>query len=162
MYTEAMNARFLDADGVERPSIMGCYGIGISRLLAAVIEANRDEKGIVWPIALAPFAVHLLALNIDKPEVRAAAEGLYEQLRAAGIDVLFDDREVAAGVKFDDADLLGMPLRVTVSPHNLANGAVEIVRRTGGPAEQAPLADAVARIRALLTAAHDAAAISLQ
>jgi prolyl-tRNA synthetase len=162
MYTEAMHARFLDADGVERPSIMGCYGIGISRLLAAVIEANHDEKGIVWPAALAPFAVHLLALNIDKPDVRAAAEGLYEQLRAAGIEALFDDREAAAGVKFNDADLLGMPLRVTVSPRNLASSAVEIVRRTGGPAEQAPIADAVARIRALLAAAPDAAAISLQ
>jgi prolyl-tRNA synthetase len=151
-YSEAMNARFLDADGAEKPCIMGCYGIGVSRLLASVIEANHDEKGIVWPLALAPFPVHLVALNIDRPEVREAADALYRGLRAAGIEALFDDRELAAGVKFNDADLLGMPLRLTVSPRNLAAGAVEIARRTGGPAEQLTLADAVASVRALLSA----------
>ncbi|HEY7296058.1 MAG TPA: proline--tRNA ligase [Dehalococcoidia bacterium] len=150
-YSEAMDARYLDERGEQQPCIMGCYGIGITRLLAAAIEANHDERGIVWPQSLAPYPVQIVALNSDRPEVREAAEPLYAELLAAGIEPLLDDRDEAAGVKFNDADLLGMPLRITVSPRNLANGTVEIRRRRSGETTLVPLAEAVDAVRAALT-----------
>jgi prolyl-tRNA synthetase len=151
-YSEMMGATFLDRDGKQQPAIMGSYGIGIERLLAAVIEANHDEAGIVWPRSLAPFDVHIVAIQPDKPEVREAAERLYDELMAAGIPTLYDDRDETPGVKFNDADLLGMPLRVTVSPRNLANGAIELKGRTEGESRTAPIADAVTAVRNALTA----------
>ncbi len=128
-YSEKLGATFLDAEGKARPVIMGCYGIGVERLLATVIEANHDERGIIWPESVAPYQAHLVALNIEDESVREAAEKLYEDLRAAGVDVLYDDREESPGVKFNDADLLGMPLRVTVSRRTLEQGSVELKRR---------------------------------
>ena len=119
VYSEKLGATYLDAEGKARPVVMGCYGIGVERLLATVIEANHDEKGIIWPASVAPYQVHLVALNVEDAPVREAAEKLYDDLRAAGVDVLYDDREESPGVKFNDADLLGMPLRVTVSPRTL-------------------------------------------
>jgi prolyl-tRNA synthetase len=151
-YSEMMGATFLDRDGKQQPAIMGSYGIGVERLLAAVIEANHDEAGIVWPRSLAPFDVHIVAIQPDKPEVREAAERLYGELMAAGIPTLYDDRDETPGVKFNDADLLGMPLRVTVSPRNLANGAIELKGRTEGESRTAPKADAVTAVRNALTA----------
>ncbi len=142
-YSERMGATFLDEHGEQRPCIMGCYGIGLTRLLAAVVEANHDERGIVWPSSVAPYPVHAIVLNSDRAEVRGAAAQLEADLRAAGIEPLLDDRDDPAGVKFNDADLLGMPLRLTVSPRNLANGAVELRRRATGETELVPLAEAM-------------------
>jgi prolyl-tRNA synthetase len=146
VYTEKMGATFLDAEGQQRPAVMGCYGIGLDRLLAAIIEANHDERGIVWPASVAPFAVHLVALNPDRAEVRETAERLYDELRERGVDVLFDDREESPGVKFADADLLGMPLRVTVSPRTLEKSSVELKRRSESETALVPLAEAVAAV----------------
>jgi prolyl-tRNA synthetase len=151
VYTEKMGATYLDDEGKSHPMIMGCYGIGVGRLLAAVVEANHDEHGIVWPAELTPFDVQLVALNLDKPGVREAAEELFQKLQAAGVRVLYDDREESAGVKFTDADLLGMPWRITVSPRTLDRGALELKRRTDASknSEDVPLADAAERVRAL-------------
>jgi len=149
-FAEAMGATFLDREGKQRPVVMGSYGIGTERLLAAVVEANHDEAGIVWPRSLAPYDVHIVAIQPEKPEVREAAERLYEELSATGISALYDDRDETPGVKFNDADLLGMPLRVTVSPRNLANGAVELKGRTEGESQTAPMGEAVEAIRSAL------------
>lgn len=142
VYSESMGATYLDAEGQAKPIIMGCYGMGVERILAAAVEANHDDRGIIWPEELAPYRVHLVALNIDRDEVRAAAESLYGELDQAGLTVLYDDRPESAGVKFNDADLYGMPWRVTISPRTLEKGAVELKRRTEKDAELVPLADA--------------------
>ena len=146
VYTEKLGAKFLDAEGKQQVAVMGCYGIGVDRLLAAIIEEHHDENGIVWPKSIAPFAVHIVALNPDKEGVSEAAEQLYDELRERGVDVLFDDREESAGVKFADADLLGMPLRVTVSPRNLKQDSVEIKGRTEADAEMVALSEAVDKL----------------
>jgi prolyl-tRNA synthetase len=147
LYTELLGATFLDVEGKQRAAVMGCYGIGLDRLLGAVIEANHDERGIVWPAEVAPYAVHLVGLNLERTEIRDAAERLYAELRGAGIDVLYDDREESPGVKFADADLLGMPLRITVSPRNLEKGSVEVKRRSEAEASLVPLAEAAGKLR---------------
>ena len=134
-FSEALGAHFLDAQGQQQPAIMGCYGIGVTRVLAAAIEQNHDEKGIVFPAPIAPFQVHLLALNADDPEVAAAAGKLYGELTEGGYDVLFDDRVESAGVKFNDADLIGLPVRLVVSPRNMKQGIVEVKARRGGEAQ---------------------------
>ena len=149
-YSEMMGATFLDREGKQQPAIMGSYGIGVERLLAAVIEANHDEAGIVWPRSLAPYDVHIVAIQPDKPEVREAGERLYEELKSSGISALYDDRDETPGVKFNDADLLGMPLRVTVSPRNLANAVIELKGRTEGESRTAPLGEAVGAVQAAL------------
>ena len=146
VYSERMGAQFLDRDGRSRPVVMGCYGMGVGRLLAAAVEANHDERGIIWPDELAPYRVHLVALNADRAEIRSVAEDLYTSLTSAGIPVLFDDREESAGVKFNDADLLGMPWRVTVSPRTLEKQGVELKARAATQTELVPLADAARRI----------------
>ncbi|MDP3047557.1 MAG: proline--tRNA ligase [Chloroflexota bacterium] len=150
VYTEKMGATFLDKEGVAKPIIMGCYGIGIGRLMAAAIEQNNDEKGIIWPLPIAPYHVHLVALSPDSPQVGEAAEKLYEELQAAGLEVLFDDRLESPGVKFNDADLLGMPLRLTVSPRNLKDGNAELKLRTEKVAETIPLSEVAGRAISLL------------
>jgi len=149
-FAEAMGATFLDREGKPQPVVMGSYGIGTERLLAAVVEANHDEAGIVWPRSLAPYDVHMVAIQPDKPDVREVAERLYEELSDAGIPVLYDDRDETPGVKFNDADLLGMPLRVTVSPRNLEKGVVELKGRTAGESRTAPVGDAVGAVREAL------------
>ena len=132
VYTEKLAATYADEAGELKPAVMGCYGIGVGRVFAGAIEANHDERGIIWPPELAPYAVHLVGPGFDKPGVRESAEQVYQQLVDAGIDVLYDDREEgSAGVKFNDADLLGMPVRVTVSPRSIENGGAEVKRRTG-------------------------------
>jgi prolyl-tRNA synthetase len=152
IYSDKLGATYLDAEGKARPVIMGCYGIGVERLLATVIEANHDEKGIIWPASVAPYQVHLVALNVDNASVREAAEKLYADLQAAGVEVLYDDREESPGVKFNDADLLGMPLRVTVSQRTLEKQSVELKRRREKESTLAPLAEAVAAITVSATA----------
>ncbi|EGL83721.1 Prolyl-tRNA synthetase [Caldalkalibacillus thermarum TA2.A1] len=130
-YSEAMGATFLDENGNQQPMIMGCYGIGVTRLLAAIIEQHHDEHGIIWPRAVAPFDIHLISVNMKDDLQRELAEQLYVKLQQAGFDVLYDDREERAGVKFKDADLIGIPLRVTVGK-KAGDGIVECkLRRTG-------------------------------
>ncbi len=131
-YSDSMGATFLDEDGTEKPIIMGSYGIGVERVIACYIEQHHDERGIIWNKALAPFLVHLLALNVKKETVIKAAEGIYKQLADAGLEVLFDDRESQAGFKFNDADLLGMPVQVIVGEKKLAEGKVEVKLRATG------------------------------
>lgn len=128
-YSEAMKATFLDEGGKERPMIMGCYGIGVGRTAAASIEQNHDEYGIIWPKPLAPFGCEVVPVNVKDPETLKAAEAIYESLKKAGVEVLLDDRDERAGVKFKDADLIGSPVRVTVGERNLKQGLVEIKER---------------------------------
>lgn len=128
-YTESMGMKYIDQNGELQTPIMGCYGIGVGRLVASICEARHDDYGPIWPISIAPWQVQLCALRADQPEVREFADKLYEDMQAAGIEVLYDDRPVSAGVMFSDADLTGLPLRVVVSPKGLKNGTVEIARR---------------------------------
>ncbi len=149
-YSETLGAAYLDREGRQRPIIMGCYGIGVGRLLAAAIEQNHDEKGIIWPIAIAPYQVHLLALNLDSPPVAQAAEELYKALTRAGLEVLFDDRAESPGVKFNDADLLGLPMRLVVSPRTLRDQEAELKRRIAQEAVRVPLAAVAERVKTML------------
>jgi prolyl-tRNA synthetase len=131
--TKMRGATFVAEDGTEQPFWMGCYGIGVTRLLAALAEARRDEQGLVWPESVAPFDVTLLALGADRnPEVARIAEQAYEALGGQGLTVLYDDRDVSPGVKFADADLIGVPRRVTVGAKGLARGVVEVRSRATG------------------------------
>jgi prolyl-tRNA synthetase len=129
---------------------MGCYGIGVGRLAAAVCEARHDENGPVWPMAIAPWQVEVCCVRADQEDVRVCADRLYEALTAAGVEVLYDDRAVSAGVMFSDADLFGIPLRVIVSPRNKAQGKVEIVSRDKAVQELAAIHDAAETIRDML------------
>ena len=131
-YTVAMKADFLDADGSSKPIVMGCYGIGVSRLVAAVVEQLHDKDGLVWPLEVAPYAVIVTPLGGDEPA--AVAEKLYTELQARGVQVLYDDRDERPGVKMKDADLLGIPLRLTIGKRGLQDGKVEIKQRRGGEA----------------------------
>ncbi|MCH8892054.1 MAG: proline--tRNA ligase, partial [Chloroflexi bacterium] len=152
-FSETLDAYFLDSEGQRRPIIMGCYGIGVGRLLAAAVEQNNDEQGIVFPVPVAPYQAHLVGLNIANEEVAEAADKLYKELVDAGVEVLYDDREdAAAGVKFNDADLLGMPVRLVVSPRNIKAGVVEIKGRTQSEAHTAPLDGVVEAVREILNA----------
>ena len=126
-YSASMGCVFLDETGAEHPMVMGCYGIGITRTAAAVIEQNHDDDGIIWPWPVAPYHVHLLALDAANPQIAAVADHLEAALERAGFEVLFDDRQdVSPGVKFKDADLLGMPLRLTIGARGLREGVVEL------------------------------------
>ncbi len=137
--SERLGASFLNRDGTSQPIIMGCYGIGLGRLLAGAVEQNHDNKGIIWPLAIAPYHVHLSPLNMDKPEVTQAAEKIYQELINENIEVLFDDRDESAGIKFNDADLLGIPLRLTVSPRTLKSQSVEMKWRNEKETKLLPL-----------------------
>ena len=128
-YTASMGMKYIDQDGTLKTPIMGCYGIGVGRLAASVCEAHHDEYGPIWPISIAPWHVQLCALRADQSEVREFADSLYKALEDAGVEVLYDDRPVSAGVMFSDADLTGLPVRVVVSPKGLKNGTVEISKR---------------------------------
>ncbi len=145
-YSAAMKATFLDEDGKEKPFIMGCYGIGVTRIAAAVIEQRHDEHGIKWPISIAPFEVYLLATNMKDESVKKIAEKLYMDLVAKGVEVLYDDRDERAGVKFKDADLVGIPIRVTVGEKRAKENAVEIRLRDTGEVEVVPVSSAVDRV----------------
>jgi prolyl-tRNA synthetase len=152
-YSEAMNATVLDEAGKATAMLMGCYGIGVTRIVAAAIEQNHDERGIVWPAPLAPFQVVLVPMNAHKSElVRNTADQLYADFTAAGIEVLYDDRDARPGVKFADAELLGIPHRIVIGERGLANGQLEYRERRATGNEDIPLADAVAFIRARLGA----------
>jgi len=147
-YSATMGATFLDKDGQNKPMVMGCYGIGVSRLVAATVEQHHDENGIVLPVSVAPYPVHVVQVGFDPSVVEAVAK-LESELASRGIDVLIDDRDERPGVKFKDADLIGMPLRVTIGAKALANGAVELKPRTEkNPknVELVPVAEAAARL----------------
>ena len=150
-FSETLGAYYLDREGQQQPMVMGCYGIGVSRILAAAIEQNHDAQGIVFPPPIAPYDAHLVALNMSDAAVAQAAGELYDRLWAAGIEALFDDRtDAAAGVKFNDADLIGLPVRLVVSPRNLRQSAVEMRRRTAEEAEMVALDDVVGAVENLL------------
>ncbi|CAG0935529.1 prolyl-tRNA synthetase [Thermoflexales bacterium] len=149
-YSAAINATYFDADGAQKPIVMGSYGIGSGRLLACIAEEHHDDKGLIWPITVAPYQVHLVSLG--QPE---AADRIYETLLKAGIEVLYDDREESPGVKFNDADLIGIPLRVTVAAKSLAKGGVELKRRDQPKPEIVTEADLVARVQAEIKALLD-------
>jgi len=149
LYADTFGVQVLDAAGVQRVPVMGCYGIGVDRIIAAVVEAHHDERGIAWPAAVAPFDAHLVVLGAARdPALAADALALHDALEAAGLAVLYDDRDESPGVKFADADLLGVPLRLTVSARNASAGTVELQRRTGGAVEQVPRGEVVERLAA--------------
>ena len=136
-----MGATYLDKNGKSQTIEMGCYGIGISRSVKAVIEQNHDKDGMIWPAAIAPYAVHICILDPKDEKVSGVAYSLYNDLNAQGIDCLMDDRDERPGVKFKDADLLGMPLRVTVGGRGVENGEVEIVERKTGEKRSIAISD---------------------
>ncbi len=150
--SEKMSAFFLDQKGTPHPIVMGCYGIGLGRLLAAAVEQNHDEKGIIWPISIAPYHVYLCPLYIENQNVAKMAEKLYIDLTDEGIEVLYDDRNESPGVKFNDADLLGIPLRLTLSPRTLEKESVEIKWRHESQTQLLPLAGIAYKVKELLKA----------
>jgi prolyl-tRNA synthetase len=154
--SERLGATYLDKDGNSKPIIMGCYGIGVGRLLAAAVEQNHDDKGILWPLPIAPYKVYLCALKIEDPTVASAAEKLYSDLTNAGIEVLFDDREESPGVKFNDADLIGIPLRIVISSRTLKNNSVELKWRKEAQAQILSLDGLIGIINKMVTSGNAA------
>jgi prolyl-tRNA synthetase len=149
-YSEKLGATFLDERGRQKPCVMGCYGIGINRILAAAIEVGHDDNGCILPVSIAPFEVEIVPLNCDKPAVMNEAQRIYDALRASGADVLLDDRDARSGVKLKDADLLGIPLRVVVGEKSLKEGSIEIKRRSEPEPTLVPAAQAVQTVRGVL------------
>ena len=150
-YSKPMKCVFTDEKGADHPMSMGCYGLGIGRTVAAAIEQNHDENGIIWPLPLAPFEAVVVPLNMNNAEVVAEAQRLYDELLEKGVDVLLDDRAERPGVKFKDADLIGFPVRLVVGEKSLADDRVELSERKTGEKELVPTARAVARVLDLLT-----------
>jgi prolyl-tRNA synthetase len=149
-YSEPLGATFLDDAGVERAIVMGSYGIGPARIAAATIEQGADERGIVWPASIAPWQVHLVSLAKAGEDERVAADNLYEELTAAGVEVLYDERDAGTGQKLTDAELLGCPLRIVVGRRGLAEGVVEASERGSGAEHKLPVGEAAAQAQALL------------
>ena len=149
-YSEAMKASVTGQDGKETTVHMGSYGIGLTRVVPAIIEASHDDAGIIWPVSVAPFEAVLINLKAGNAEVDAACDGLYAELTAAGLDMLYDDRDQAAGAKFTTADLIGIPYQIIVGPRGLASGEAEIKHRKTGERETLPIADAVSRLKGLI------------
>jgi prolyl-tRNA synthetase len=151
-YSQSMGAKFLDQDGQLKPVIMGSYGIGSGRLLACIAEQYHDEQGLCWPVSVAPFQVHLVLLGKGKEDAPVeTAEILYRQLTTAGVETLYDDRQESPGVKFNDADLIGMPLRLTVSERMLKQNSVEFKRRDRAEKSAVPLDQVVTKVQANLS-----------
>jgi prolyl-tRNA synthetase len=155
-YSKALHATYLDADGKEQTIFMGCYGIGIGRTVAACIEQNNDENGIIFPIPIAPFHCIVSALSAKDDTVKEASEKIYEELMEAGVEVLLDDRDERPGFKFKDADLIGIPLRIVVGAKSLVEGKVELKERRSGAVEILPIADAIAKVKAAVKEALQA------
>jgi len=149
-YSQKLGANFINQSGVSQPIIMGCYGIGLGRLMAAAIEQNHDDKGIIWPLTIAPYHFYICPLYLENSQVLSTAESLYSDLVAQGIEVLFDDRNESPGVKFNDADLLGIPVRVTISPRTLEKNSVEVKWRSEKESQLVPLEGAVSRLKKLI------------
>ena len=151
-YSEAFGCTYPGQDDVQRPVVMGCYGIGVGRLLAATVEQTHDKAGMVLPEAVAPYAVRLAALNVEREDVAEAADALYNNLTEAGVEVLYDDRQESVGVKFNDAELLGLPILLVVSPRNITKDVVEVRRRAGGESTLVPRGVVAEYVQSLLTA----------
>ncbi|NPA12479.1 MAG: proline--tRNA ligase [Aquificae bacterium] len=147
-YSEAMKAYFVDKDGKEKPIVMGCYGIGVSRLMAAAVEQNHDDSGIIWPESIAPFKLHILALNTKDPQITDVAEQIYKQAQEIGVEVLYDDRDISPGAKFKDADLIGIPYRIVVGK-KVKEGKVELQERKTGKKEEIQIPDIPALLEKL-------------
>jgi len=152
-YSKPLEATFIDEDGSQKPYVMGCYGIGISRILAAVAEQCHDDSGLKWPRSLAPFDAAVIPTNMDQPAVVSAAEGLYAALADLGVDAVLDDREATAGVKFADADLIGYPVQLVIGKRGIEAGTADLKLRATGERSQAPLADGAQAAKTLLEAA---------
>ncbi len=150
-YSELLGATYLDAEGRERPIEMGCYGIGITRLVAAAIEQNHDANGIIWPFSIAPFHLLLLPINYQDKAIHEVSVGLYQELQKRGLEVLMDDRDERPGVKFKDGDLIGIPLRVTIGAKGLEKGCVELRLRRDGKTEEISVAEAADKIQAVVS-----------
>ncbi|MGI5832742.1 MAG: proline--tRNA ligase [Thermoguttaceae bacterium] len=149
-YTTALGANYLDADGTLKPIIMGCYGIGVNRIVAGLAETSYDESGMIWPVALAPYEVNLCPVRATDEASVAAAEKLHNELEAAGVEVILDDRDHRAGVKFKDSDLIGFPIRITIGTKGLAEGKVEVKWRWEQDPETVPLEEVSARVAAMI------------
>lgn len=150
-YSEAMHATFLDENGKEKPMVMGCYGVGVSRTMAAAIEQNNDKDGMIWPVAIAPYEVLVVPVNTKDEASTQKAEAIYEELKKAGVEAVIDDRNERPGVKFKDADLIGYPLRVVVGPKTLAEGKLEVKIRRTGEVQMLPIdSDYIGAIKELL------------
>ncbi|KAA3639331.1 MAG: proline--tRNA ligase, partial [Armatimonadetes bacterium] len=141
----------LDKDGKTVPVVMGSYGIGVERNMAASIEANHDERGIIWPIAIAPFHVVITVVRPDDERSLEVSNKIYDELSAAGVEVLLDDRDERPGVKFNDAELIGVPYRITIGPRGIDNGVVEFVERRSGEVREIPIDAVVAEVASLVT-----------
>ncbi len=150
-YSESMGAMVTDESGKEIPAIMGCYGIGVSRTVAAIVEQHHDERGIIWPPSVAPYQVLILALNQDEEKISAAAEEIYETLTQEGLGVLYDDRDASAGIKFNDADLIGIPVRITVGKKFLKTGQVELKKRSAEEVLTCQVGEVVELVKKSLT-----------
>ena len=155
-YSRKLGAVVLDPDGREQVIEMGTYGIGVTRTMAAAIEQNHDDAGIIWPVTIAPYEALVLPVKMDDAATRSAAETIYEALGAAGVDVLIDDRDERAGVKFNDADLIGVPFRITLGPRGVAKGVAEVKRRRGGETVEVEIARAAEYVAAAVAAARSA------
>ena len=154
-YSEKLGAKFLDKNGAEKPCVMGCYGIGINRILAAAIEIGNDDNGIIFPVSIAPFEVLVTCVNQDDEEVAETSENIYRQLLDRGVDVLLDDRLLRGGVKFKDADLIGIPVRVTVGKKSLADGSIEIKLRAESKSEKVPVEKTADKVIAIVNSLKD-------
>jgi prolyl-tRNA synthetase len=151
-YSETFGAYVQDEEGASHPIIMGSYGIGLERGMAAVVETSHDEKGIIWPVSVAPYEVVITVVRADDERIRAAAQSLYRELEELGIEVLLDDREERPGVKFADAELIGIPYRVTVGPRGVEQGVVELTTRSDLSTEELPLGVVVSRLTEMILA----------
>ncbi len=149
-YSEALQADFLDRQGDKKPFVMGCYGIGVSRIVAAAIEQGSDEKGIIWPMSIAPFQVTVVPLKYDEPGIKKVSEEIYNDLLKSGYDVIIDDRDERPGVKFNDADLTGIPVRITVGDRSLKEKKVELTLRKGLKTEKVPVDEALSAVKSII------------
>ncbi len=146
-YSKPMNCSYLDQNGKSQTMIMGCYGIGVGRTMASVIEQSHDDWGPIWPISIAPYHVHLCALNIKKDDVRKVSDEIYNELKSQGIEVLYDDRGEKAGFMFKDADLIGIPYRVIISPKTIENNEVEFKCRGEQDAAKVAISAIIEKIK---------------
>ncbi|MCX5686689.1 MAG: His/Gly/Thr/Pro-type tRNA ligase C-terminal domain-containing protein, partial [Candidatus Omnitrophica bacterium] len=149
-YSDVLSAKFLDKDGKENTAIMGCYGIGVNRIMATAIEISNDKDGIIWPLSIAPYQIIILALNIENKKVKELADEAYKKLSKHGYDVLYDDRNESAGVKFKDADLIGIPVKVIIGEKNAKKDMVEVKDRKTGKVEQVPSKDLESYLKAII------------
>jgi prolyl-tRNA synthetase len=149
-YSESLDASFVDREEKRHPIIMGCYGIGVTRVVASIVETCHDDGGIIWPLSVAPYTVEIIPLNVTDEQVMTTANGIYDELTAAGVDVLMDDRDQRPGFKFKDADLIGIPVRIVIGGKGLKEGNAEVRLRTESDARKVPLDNAVGYVKDLI------------